>query len=132
MPQLTKDELQKIEKKLRGRQGVLLDEVHAEIAQRDDQNLVGLLGQDPGDSGDLSMADALADLNIAQVDRQIRELRDIEAAFGRIRAGNFGSCTDCGDYIGFERLWANPSARRCMICQQRTEQAFAPEGHPSL
>ncbi|MGO9443318.1 MAG: TraR/DksA family transcriptional regulator [Thiobacillaceae bacterium] len=132
MPPLTRDELQTIERKLRERQLVLLEEVHAEVAQRDDQNLVGLLGQDPGDSGDLSLADALADLNIAQLDRQIRELRDIEAAFGRIKQGTFGLCTDCGDAIGFDRLLANPSAGRCMICQQKNEQFFAQDGHPSL
>lgn len=132
MTQLTNDELEKIKSKLRERRAALVVEVRAELSQREDQQLVELLGLEPGDSGDQSLADALADLNIARVNRQILELRDIEASFGRIREGSFGLCTDCGNDIGFERLSANPSAKRCMICQQKHEQVYAQEGHPSL
>jgi DnaK suppressor protein len=132
MAQLTTDQLKRLEQKLRERQATLLEEVRAELSQRDDQNLIGLLGLEPGDSGDLSLADALADLDIARANRQILELRDIEAGFARIRAGSFGLCADCGYDIGFERLSVSPSARRCMICQQKHEQVYAQEGHPKL
>jgi RNA polymerase-binding protein DksA len=114
------------------RKSALLEEVRAHLVEREDQNPVGLLGLEPGDSGDLSMADALADLDIAMMDRQIRELRDIEAAYGRIRERTFGECSDCGDDISLARLHASPAAKRCMACQEKFEQVHAHEGHPRL
>lgn len=132
MAKLGKDELKTIGKQLHERKAALLGEVRAHLIEREDHNLVGLLGLEPGDSGDLSIADALADLDIAMMDRQIRELRDIEAADGRIREGNFGQCSDCGDDISFARLHASPSAKRCMVCQEKFEQLYAREGHPRL
>ena len=132
MAQLNKVEMKIIETQLRERKAALLEEVRGHLIEREDQNLVGLLGLEPGDSGDLSMADALADFDIAMMDRQIRELREIEAAYRQIREGNFGQCADCGDEIGFARLHASPSAKRCMLCQEKFEQVYAQEGHPRL
>ena len=132
MTQLTSKELKSIEARLRERQSALLEEVRAQLMLRDEQIPVGLLGLEPGDSGDLSVADVLADLNIAMVNRQIRELREIEVAFGRIREHSFGLCIDCGDDIGLARLLATPAAKRCMICQQKHEQIYGQDGHPSL
>ncbi len=132
MTPLSKLEVKTIEKQLRERKAALLEEVRAHLIEREDQNLVGLLGLEPGDSGDLSMADALADLDVAMMDRQIRELREIEAAYRRIREGNFGQCSDCGDEIAFARLQVSPSAKRCMLCQEKFERVYAQEGHPRL
>jgi len=132
MTQLTTNELRKIEEKLRDRQMTLLEQVRNELDQREDQHLTDLLGHEPGDSGDISLADSLSDLNIARVDRQIHELRDIETALGRIRNGSLGQCIDCGEGIEYQRLLAYPTAKRCLNCQQKHEQGYAQEGHPSL
>jgi hypothetical protein len=40
---------------------------------------VELMGRDPGDIGDESVVDAVPDLNLEFVDRQVHEMRDIEA-----------------------------------------------------
>lgn len=132
MAQLTQTELKRIEAKLRDLQKALLERVRDELDQRENQHLIELLGREPGDSGDVSLADAVSDMNIARVDREIHELRDIEAAFGRIRDGSYGKCIDCGQDIEYKRLLAYPAAKRCLICQERHEQAYAQEGHPSL
>lgn len=132
MPHLSQETLEQITRKMRDRQKALLEEVRDEYDQRDNQQLIELLGREPGDSGDVSLADALADLNILRADRQIHELRDIEAAFGRMRAGVFGICTECGAEIPAQRLLAYPTAKRCLDCQQRREQLFVQEGRPKL
>lgn len=132
MTHLSRDALSAITHKLRDRQKALLEEVRNEFDQRDNQQLIELMGREPGDSGDVSLADAVADMNILRADRQIHELRDIDAAFARMKGGDFGFCTDCGADIPAQRLLAYPTAKRCMACQQRHEQLFAQEGRPKL
>jgi RNA polymerase-binding protein DksA len=132
MTRLKHEDLNKITQKLHDRQKALLEEVRNEYDQRDNQQLVELMGREPGDSGDVSLADAVADLNILMADRQVNELRDIVAAYTRIQSGDFGVCVDCGAEIPVQRLLANPTAMRCMACQQRHEQLFAQEGQPKL
>jgi hypothetical protein len=39
-----------------------------------------------------------------------------------------GLCAD----IGFDRLMAYPTAKRCLVCQQQHDRAYAEEAHPSL
>jgi RNA polymerase-binding transcription factor DksA len=66
------------------------------------------------------------------LDRQIQELRDIEAAFGRLKEGGYGVCVDCGQDIAFPRLLAYATAKRCISCQERHEKLHAHEGHSSM
>ncbi|MDQ0572514.1 DnaK suppressor protein [Variovorax paradoxus] len=58
----------------------------------------------------------------AEMDRDVAELRDIDAARERLRTGEFGLCVDCGVRIPNERLDAMPASARCVECQQRYEQ----------
>jgi RNA polymerase-binding protein DksA len=58
----------------------------------------------------------------AEVDRDVSELRDIDAARERLRTGEFGACIDCGAPIPAERLEALPAAARCIDCQQHHER----------
>jgi len=43
----------------------------------------------------------------------------------RIHDGSYGRCSDCGLEIGRERLLAQPSAERCVRCQERIEKPTA-------
>ena len=47
---------------------------------------------------------------------QREELRDIDAALGRIEAGTYGFCESCGRSIGRPRLRAIPATRTCLAC----------------
>ncbi|MCL5059738.1 MAG: TraR/DksA family transcriptional regulator, partial [Candidatus Thermoplasmatota archaeon] len=85
-----------------------------------------------GDSGDESLANALADFNLAILDRHIDGMRDIEAALQRVRNGEYGVCIDCGEDVAFPRLMAYPTAKRCIVCQEQREKHYAQEGHPTL
>ena len=49
--------------------------------------------------------------------RQAREhLAEIEAAMGRLDAGTYGICEECGRPIAEGRLEARPVARTCISC----------------
>src|SRR3970040_1085760 len=48
------------------------------------------------DTGDEALADLVADVDNAEVTRDLGELRELEAARGRIADGSYGVCADCG------------------------------------
>lgn len=75
------------------------------------------------DVGDLAAGDLNASLNASALDRDVKELSEVEAALERITGGGFGICEECGTTIGSARLHAQPSARRCARCQETYERA---------
>jgi RNA polymerase-binding protein DksA len=132
MPALTPTQLKQLTKQLNAEHQALRQEVREELENSGDQHRIDLLNEEPGDAGDESLANALSDFNVARFDRQIQGLRDIETAFRRIKDGEYGTCIDCGDDIGFTRLQAYPTAKRCIICQEQREKQYAQEGHPKM
>ena len=129
---LTQSQRAKLERMLKQQRESLLDEVRDALEKSENQQYVELIDRAPADSGDQATGDALADLNLAIIDRHVREIRDIEAAGTRIRDGSFGTCTDCGGDIGYERLLAYATAKRCFPCQRQHEKTHAHEGNPTL
>jgi RNA polymerase-binding protein DksA len=71
---------------------------------------------------DDGLAEAAAEMDVAMVIRESRELQDVEAALARIAEGSYGVCAGCGDDIGRARLKAYPTARRCLHCQEKNER----------
>ena len=132
MAALDQSQLEQLAKKLNEDNQTLLHEVRNELENTGDQHRIDLLNSEPGDTGDESMANALADFNVAILDRHIQAMRDIEAAFQRIKNGDYGVCSDCGDDIDFARLQAYPTAKRCIVCQEKREREFVQEGHPKM
>ena len=129
---LTDTELSSLAERLQERHRIVLAVVREEIEQSDAREYGKLIGALPGDVGDQSVADTLADLNISIADRHITQLRAVEAALLRIRNGTYGTCIDCGAEIGFERLSAYPTAERCIQDQDRVERTYAHESTPTL
>jgi RNA polymerase-binding protein DksA len=129
---LTKTQIAKLEGKLDRQYESLLEEVRDALEKSENQQYAELIDRAPADIGDQATGDALADLNLAIIDRHVRELREIEAAGARIRDGGFGTCIDCGGDIGYERLSACSTAMRCFRCQQQHERTYAHEGNPKL
>ncbi len=129
---LTKSELSNLGEQLDKRYASLLEEVRDALEHSENQQYVELIGRVPADIGDQSVGDALADLNLAIIDRHIQELRDIEAAKARLAGRTFGICIGCGEDIGYDRLLAYPTAKRCVICQQQQERTYAHGGTPTL
>lgn len=77
-----------------------------------------------GDIADLAEVELVRSHQNATVERDLQALRDIEAARARIAAGSVGNCIDCGGEIGFERLRVQPTASRCVLCQDLYEQTY--------
>lgn len=111
------------------RRRALSEEIRAELAASGDRHYIDLAGR-VHDAGEESIADLLADLDAARVDRHVTELREIEAALSRLEDGSYGRCGDCGLDIGIARLEVQPAARRCVPCQSRHEHGHG--GMPSL
>jgi len=131
MSTLTAQQLTQLARMLDNRQRALLEEVRTELERSGEQHYIDLAGR-VTDSGDQAAADLLVDLDAEIIDRQVKELRDIDAAKERLRTGSYGDCTDCGQEVGFERLRAYPTAKRCIDCQTKREKGFAHSGTPSL
>lgn len=129
---LTPTQLSRLDDELTSRYEALLEEVRDELEASENQQYVELIGRTPADTGDESVGDMLADLNLGIIDRHIQEIRDIEAAKARGKDGSFGTCIDCRADIGFERLLAYPTAKRCFACQQQHEKIYAHAATPTL
>ena len=52
-----------------------------------------------------------------EMQRDKEELTDIAATIERMAQGRYGECQDCGKDIAPERLAAQPTASRCIVCQ---------------
>ena len=85
------------------------------------------------DLGDEALADLVADLDNAELSRDLNELRAVEAAMDRFDTGSsYGGCADCGADIPFERLRVEPAALRCVDCQRVHERTYAGTRAPTL
>lgn len=131
MAAFTADEAAQLKQSLEKRRQLLLEEIRDELTRSGEQHYVDLAGRVP-DLGDESVADMLSDLDAAIVDRQIIEVRTIEATLKRLSSGDYGACADCGADIPLERLRAYPTAARCISCQSVHELTYAHEGRPTL
>lgn len=121
---LTKQELDRLAAGMKARKRLLTHEIRQGLARAGDERHAKLLGE-VHDRGDESVADLLRDVQQAEVTRDVGELRDIEGAQARIAAGRYGLCIDCEAEIGYARLQAYPSAKRCIGCQENREKTKA-------
>lgn len=129
---LTAEQIEEIRKALRQRRELLRDEVLLQLQQVDEGPMTELAGQ-VHDSGEESIADLLADLSIQGLDQANSEIIAIENALMRIQRGTYGYCVDCDDEIAIERLKVNPTAERCVPCQEKFEDNRSEEdATPSL
>jgi DnaK suppressor protein len=96
------------------------DETHANIAER------------ARDLEDDSFSNLIVDLNFSDIDRDADEIRRIDGALTRLSDGSYGTCIDCDQDIPMARLEAEPTAERCIQCQERFEKTHATANTPSL
>jgi RNA polymerase-binding transcription factor DksA len=129
--QLLPAQLAQLKSALRSRLDALLKEVRQDLLTSDDDR-AALLADRVRDVGDESLADLIIDLDLADTDRDLEELRDVEAALSRVTLGTYGMCMDCGGPIPFDRLGAQITAKRCEACQRHYEHSYVQKGKPSL
>jgi DnaK suppressor protein len=128
---LTDQQAQELRRMVEARRNALLVELREDAARTREQPYAEHAGPAP-DAGDESVATLIADLEQADMTRDLDELRALEAARDRIRQGGYGECIDCGNDIGYERLKAFPAASRCVQCQERHEKTYGGNPKPSL
>ena len=128
---LTEKQIRYFKKTLDDRFFELREEIRLELLKTDDQSYIELAGK-VHDIGEASVADLLVDLQLADIDRHIQEIRDIDSALLRIAGGAFGFCGDCRIAIVAERLQAYPTAKRCHRCQVNHEHCYAGDTHSSM
>ena len=104
------------------RRAALVDDIRRELDKPDNQQHSALLRQSAADLEDRAVADLIVDLNLSEVDRDVEELRAVQAALGRIESGSYGICASCGRQIDPERLRAIPETPLCIDCASRAEQ----------
>jgi RNA polymerase-binding transcription factor len=76
---------------------------------------------------DLGGQEVISDL----ISLELRQLRNIEDALGRIDAGRYGQCERCRHQVARRRLDQIPEARYCESCQEIIEaQMKAGLRHP--
>jgi len=124
---LTQQQAQELRSAIDQRRRVLLEELRQDVSRSREQQYGELAGPAP-DPGDESVADLISDLDHAEVERELGELRQLDAARSRMDEGHYGECIRCGGEIGYARLRANPSAVRCIDCQTLVEKTHAQGG----
>lgn len=121
---LTQQQTRELQATVEKRRTALRAEVGRDLDKVRADRLRDLAGASP-DAGDESIASLITDLDQADTSRDLSELRSLDAAHSRIEDGSYGSCIECGQDIGFERLRVKPSAERCIVCQTQYEKTHA-------
>ncbi len=106
---------------LKARARQLREEIRQTLIKSDEEQYT-MIADQVRDLEDDSFADLMVDVNLAEIDRDLQELRLIDAAFLRLSDGTYGRCDGCGSPIDFDRLRAAPFASRCFDCQSAFER----------
>lgn len=95
----------------------------------------GLVFSDQAESADLSLAvpaggddveQSITDYNNSHLlrfrNREVFYAKKIEKALKSFEVNEYGLCSDCGQWISFNRLLARPTAEMCIICKEESEK----------
>ena len=125
MSNISKHQMDKLQGTMEAELALLVDETQDEMSPALKSNYLDIGGD--GDTGDEAVADTIIDIDNAVIGLHLQKVKDLNAALDRIQAGVYGVCIDCSSDIGFERLSAYPTAKRCIRCQHLHEKTFASE-----
>ncbi len=130
-PRQTRDMPRDVKARLHERAAQLRVEIRNTLERSCDETHVRIAEQ-ARDTEDDSFSNLIVDLNLAEIDRDADELRRIDSALVRLSEGSYGLCEDCGQRIPEARLQAEPTALRCVQCQELYERTHAGTGTPRL
>ena len=89
------------------------EELNARIEQRRGEIV---MEQEPEDEVGIAMRNSSTGMAIANIERELRMLAEIDLSLRRIETGDYGTCTVCGEKIPVARLKAIPWTRSCVEC----------------
>ena len=116
-PMLTQEALLSFEEKLTVRKARILKNINDAYGM-----ITQLRGMELHEEGDLAAVATETDIDNAIVDRQKKELAEIEIALGKIGDGTYGICEMCEEPIGKARLEVKNYARYCITCREIVEK----------
>jgi DnaK suppressor protein len=125
MSSLSNKQQEKLHQLLDQKEALLREEIAQRLANAPAERGARAAADGTMDTADEASADSLTDTHIAMMQHYEQELHDIEAARVRMESGFYGACADCGDDIGYDRLTAYPTAKRCIVCQNQREKTFS-------
>jgi RNA polymerase-binding transcription factor len=131
MRYLTIEQREALQRQLGERARDLRGEIAASL-RRSGLDAVVRLANHLEEIDDDAVADLESSIEIAEIERDVRELREVEGALKRLHEPEYGVCVDCGADIPFSRLSASPSATRCIACQRGVEERSAEPLRSSL
>jgi RNA polymerase-binding protein DksA len=127
---LTIEQRESLQGWLKQRTAVLRREIAAALRRSGSEEAIGLANH-LEEVRDEAVADLESAIEIAEIERDVRELRAVEQALSRLHEPEYGVCADCGAEIPFSRLSANPMATRCIACQKRAERLLSEPARPA-
>jgi DnaK suppressor protein len=89
------------------------EELNKRIEQRRQEILTD---QEPEDEAGLAVRNSSAGMAIANIERELYTLSEIDMSLRRMETGEYGICGVCGEAIPVARLNAIPWTRRCVSC----------------
>jgi RNA polymerase-binding transcription factor DksA len=72
-----------------------------------------------------------SELEARRSDRDILQLRRVEAALGKLTHGGYGACESCARPVVKSRLLEAPHVRYCGVCSGGRTGSSAPRGAPA-
>jgi len=120
MPAISEAQVHQIEERLADREAQLRARVReAKEAQNERPSTSGPHVEDLAEEGEQRFRNGIEHVELI---RDQEELTDIVTTRERIADGSYGECVDCGQDIAPQRLQAQPTATRCLICQGAYEK----------
>lgn len=128
MDRLTSEQLRDLTRIMDARYQSEMDELRAISERSRDARGQALRDGRPADELDAALAEIFLATESALVRQNAQDMRDIIAARTRLAAGTYGTCIECGANIGYRRLLAYPTAKRCIDCQRDHEHLRERQG----
>ena len=112
---LTKKQLETLKNKL-------LDEKQGLVFNEKGGSELDLALTNGGDEVEQSISDYDNSHQLRFRNREVFYAKKIDKALKKFDLNEFGLCSDCGDWIRYERLMARPTAEMCIQCKEESER----------
>ena len=122
---LKHDELESFRQTLQGLRARLrgdLSQMTDEALRRDQPDSSGNLSNVPLHMADVGTENYDQEFTLGLIENEQETLDQIRDALGRIDAGSYGRCEECGEPIARPRLQALPYTRYCIECARKAEE----------
>ncbi|MGE5755859.1 MAG: TraR/DksA family transcriptional regulator [Planctomycetaceae bacterium] len=98
-----------------------LSQMTDEALRRDQPDASGNLSNVPLHMADIGTENYDQEFTLELIENEQDTLGEVHEALGRIDAGTFGRCEECGEPIARPRLQALPYTRHCIQCARALE-----------